>query len=50
VRGTTEGSIVEYLLLTLSHWARDVGFDHFSGWHVLIVGGVMMLIAVLATR
>lgn len=43
--------MVEYVLLTLSNWAPDGGwFELISGWHLLVFGGVMVLLAVLATR
>jgi hypothetical protein len=43
--------MVDYLLLTLSNWAPDGGwFDLISGWHLLVAGGLMLVVAVLATR
>ena len=43
--------MVDYLLLTLSNWAPDGGwFDLISGWHLRVAGGLMLVVAVLATR
>jgi hypothetical protein len=43
---------VEYILLTLSNWAPDPDtlFQYFSGWHLLVAAGLILVIMALAFR
>ena len=47
----TEGA-VEYILLTLRSWAPppDELFEFFSGWHLLVAGGVILVLVAVASR
>jgi hypothetical protein len=54
VRGdlaATEG-VVEYILLSLGSWAPapDELFEFFSGWHLLVAGGLILVLVAVASR